>query len=434
MDYCRLAIASLVVATMACRGPGEPDGLGEPAFTLVVRGGIYDDGSGRLGMAWLAALRNDMGRGASGAWTGTLSGPSGPLPLTLTYEAPGAGSYATWVLPEFSPTPGVYELTLVSAEGAALRTSFNLLDMEGLSLPQPSLSPDAARLEWALVPGARAYECELYTGRAVQFRALVTQNSCDVSALPPGTYVGSVRAFSADLPALAAAREGALSLPQTFQVSEARLGFVKPGASAPVTRILATGGTYDYGLGSRTLAVWLSIARLDGSPTPEQWDVEVVGPGLPATAPLTFSYWANFPRQMVWSYEVPAAQGSYTLTARSATTTAMARFVVGESPTLDFALDVVAEARQQGSAHASWTPVTGARSYLVSAFDHATGQMAASVWVSGPQAEFAQGSFTAGHTYDIYVAASNVDMVGGAPPTQISVSEDLFGPTSFVAL
>jgi hypothetical protein len=198
-------------------------------------------------------------------------------------------------------------------------------------------------------------------------------------------------------------------------------------------RAAAAGGALDSGSLTRSLAIWLSISDADGTPTAAAWSVEVVGPTLPISAPLAFTYGANLPRQLVWSYDVPASPGLYSFTATSTAGAMAGLFAVGSPPPLDIAQGVVANAGAQGSATVGWTAVAGARSYLATAWDHLTGAYVAGAWVAAPPASFPKGTFAAGSSYDVYVDATDADMLGGQVPTQVAVSEDTYQPVTFAA-
>jgi hypothetical protein len=177
----------------------------------------------------------------------------------------------------------------------------------------------------------------------------------------------------------------------------------------------------------------LSITDPSGVPTSATWEVEVVGPNLPANAPLSLTYWARFPRLIAWAPSVPATPGAYTVTARSGAVVAQGQFTVGAPAWLDQPLGVTATDGAQGSARAGWQAVAGARAYLASAYDHLTGERTASGWVAGTSIDFPADSFLAGRSYDVFVAATDADMAGGAVPTQVSIAENVFDFASFTA-
>jgi hypothetical protein len=433
MPHPRMALA-LLLAGAACGGGGggsQPSNVGH-GYALGGAGGVYADGSGRLGVAILATVRDAAGDGPAAPWSGTATGPAGVFGDALVYDAPGAGSYSTFLFPAEAASAGEYRIALGPDGSSPLEAPFAVGTRLGLPLADVSLAPDASAFSWPAVSGGASYACQVSSGGALQLATLSTATGCDLSALLPGSYSASVLAFSTDLTAIGAGQQP--PLPAVFDVSEARMAFVKPvPGSDPPLRVLAAGGAYDEGTTQRTLAIWLSFATPDGTPTGVPWDVTVIGPGLPPSAPLAFTYHASFPRQMVWSYDVPAAAGTYSLTATSTAGAISGLFTVGDPAVLDLPVGVSANDGAQGSATVMFTPVTGARSYLVSAYDAVTGALAASAWFAETTASFPQGSFTAGATYDVYVAATDADMVGGAAPTQVSVAENLFDFASFVA-
>jgi hypothetical protein len=144
---------------------------------------------------------------------------------------------------------------------------------------------------------------------------------------------------------------------------------------------------------------------------------------------MTFTYY-GFPRQMTWSYEVPATPGTYWVAAGSSV---VATFTLGIPAPLAFVVDATATPGTLGSADVSWTTVDGAQAYLASAWNQDLGAQAASMWVGSPPARFPNGSFSAGTTYDVFVAATDADMSGATVPSNFAVSEYLLLPASFVA-
>ncbi|WP_242393563.1 hypothetical protein [Anaeromyxobacter oryzisoli] len=405
---------------------------GPSPYALQARLGTYDDGSGRLGTALVATLRDANGAGPSAPWDLTLRNPQGTTVATLQSTA-GTGAYlASWYVDE-APSPGEYELVAASGSAVVRTSVFIAAGATGLPVPAPVLATDGSRLDWAPVPGAVAYLCRAYTGGTLQLEQIGTATGCDLSGLAPGAYAVSVLALSADLAALASSTAAAPALPPTIDVSESRLGVARSdGAAAVVLR--SVGGAYDDGVGPRSLAVWLSIASADGSATTSTWDLQIIGPNLPASDPLTLTYHANFPRTLAWAPGIPAAQGTYTVTAQSGGAVAVGTFTVGAPAWLDQPLGLVATAGAQGSASATWSAVVGARAYLLSAYDSVSGALVASAWFSGTDGAFPQGTFTPGSAYDVYLAASDADLVLGTVPTQVSVAENVFDFSRFVAL
>lgn len=421
----RAGTAVVVAAALAGCSPSRD----EAPYALQARGGTYQDGSGRLGLAVLATMRDAAGEGPGGPWAGTLSDGGGALAAPVY---PGGG-YAAWWWPEIAPRDGErYRLSLSDGQ-AQTAAAFGVSTAAILPLPEPALAADASRIDWPPVTGAASYACRIFEGGAVVLEAQGSAPGCDLGSLPPGGYAASILAFNADLAALAASRDPLPPLPPQFNVSEARLGFVRPEAGAPATTVLAAGGAFDFGTSTRGLALWLSIRQADGAPTAVAWTASVTGPPISPASPATFTYHANFPRQMVWSYDIPAIPGVYALTAASGAGAVATTFAVGDPPWLPFVVDAAAVAGSQGSASVDWTPVAGARAYLVEVWDSLLGASAASQWVLAPPAQFPKDTFVAGTAYQAYVAATDADMSGATVPLQVSVSEYPYLSAGFVA-
>jgi hypothetical protein len=420
------ALATLLVASCG--------GTSDEGFALQARGGAYVDGTGRLGLALLATVRDGDGLGPAAEWSGSLSGPLGPVGAGATYWSPGAGSWFATLWPEEPGYAGLYTLELASAGGGALTAAFELSDGTGIAPPQPAASEDGSSLSWPAVPGAASYECVVHGETGPTARALGSATTCDLSGLPAGAWTASVFAYSADLTAISASGSRTPALPDRFDVSEARLALTRSDGSAPAAALAAVGGGFHDGTSwpGRGLAVWVSILNGDGTATTVPWTIEVVGPGFPAGAPLTFTYPANFSRLMVWSAAVPAVPGSYGLVARSAAGNLARAFTLGAFPTLDAPMGVVASARAQGAADVEWSPVIGATSYLVTARDASSGEYVSSQWVAGTTAGFPASTFVADRSYTVRVAATDADMVGGSPPERFGITENSYQPASFV--
>jgi hypothetical protein len=269
--------------------------------------------------------------------------------------------------------------------------------------------------------------------RRAPARAVLGAADLRLSPLPAGAWSASVLALSAALPAIAENPSPTPPLPARFDVAEARLAFLRPGGAAPVEQLRAAGGAYDDGIGGRALAVWLALGAPDGTATAEAWDVEITGPNLPADDPLVIRYGARLPRLVAWAPTIPATPGTYGVVARSGETALATQLTVGDPAWLDLPLGVSASDGALGSARATWEPVAGAAAYLVRAYDAETGTFAASQWAAGTDTTFVQGTFTAGRAYQVFVAATDADMLGGAAPGQLAVSEDVFDFATFVA-
>ncbi len=419
----RAAAATLFAGALgfqlACGGYPSP-----PPYALEASGGTYSDGSGQPGVAVLATLRDAAGAGPAAAWSGTLSDGSGPR-ASVTYADSSVGSYAALWWPDLWFAPGSYVLALQSGEESA-RVPFSITDGPPLPFPQVVLSADGATISWTAVAGAAAYECRVDDAGGLVRVAAGAIAGCAVGDLPDGAYQASILAYSTDLAAIGADHTQRPALPARFDVSEAKLSFLRSG-TAPVVVLQAAGGAIEWGVGERTLALWLSILNADGTANPNTWTVSITGPGVSPSSPIVFTYPGNFPRLLVWSYYQPATPGLYMATASSLAGTITAAFSVGAPALLDIPIGVTAAGGAQGSASVDWTPVTGAHSYLVSVWQGAT--FVTSQWVSSPPASFPQGTFAAG-VYDVYVAATDADMIGGGRPAQVAVAENTMQPGS----
>jgi hypothetical protein len=419
-----IGLVAAVAAAAACGGQRSSP----PPYALEAVGGSYDDGSGLRGTAVLATLRDAAGAGPAAGWSGTLSDGTGPR-ASVTYADGSSGSYAALWWPDLPFAPGGYALALASGSNAA-RSSLSIADAAPLVAPQVVLSADGTTLSWNGVVGAASLECRIATAGGLVRRAAGALSSCAVGDLPDGTYQASILAYSTDLAVVAAGSAQRPALPGRFDVSEGRLSFLRVGA-APVVVLAAAGGAIDIGLGERTFAVWLSILDSDGTPNSNAWAVSITGPNLPSTSSFAFTYPGSFSSLLSWSYDLPATPGRYLLTATSTAGTLTTTFSVGAPAALGIPTGVTATDGAQGSALVDWAPVPGARAYLVGVWQGAT--FITSQWVSSPPANFPQGSFTAGQVYDVYVAATDADVVGGTRPTQVAVAENTLLPAGFVA-
>jgi hypothetical protein len=294
-------------------------------------------------------------------------------------------------------------------------------------VPLVALSLDGTRLEWGDVAGAEAYACVLTADGAVQEQQVSTTAGCEVSALPPGSYLASIQALGADPTALDPGV--APAMPASFHVSHARLGLLRRASGAPLV-LRAAGGRIDYGL-VPGLAIWVGLSAADGSPDGGAWSIAVTGPSLPPSDPLRFDLLANFTKRLVWAYDLPPESGRYTLVASNGVESITTEFAIAPPLPLPLPEAVSAGGNAKGGAHVTWERVPGAQSYFASAWlgsSYVAGQ-----WVTGPFAEFLGGTFTSGFTYEIYVAAADFDVAAGPPPTRVSLSENSYAPASFTA-
>lgn len=410
---------------------GAPAVEARSPFVLRARAGTYSDGSGRLALAVVASVRTAEGGGPDGAWVGTLSEPGGRVVASgFRYDAPGAGSLATWWFPDVPVRAGAsYVLRLEDGEGEGLAQVLDSMALDPLDVPGVRFSGDGLTLAWEPVPRAAAYLCRVVSGGQVHLHVESTGPTCDVSALPAGAYSASVFALSLDLSALRAGEP----VRNAFHVSEARLAFSRGADGTTSNTLAAAGGVHSYGGSSPGLSVWARLATPSGGAPEAAWQVEVVGPGLPAASPLRFQYPAAAPQVLVWSYDVAPASGTYGLTARSGEQALTAQFTTGTAPALGAPLDVVVESAASGGARVSWRAPAGARSFFVGVWRQATGQFVRGLWVGETAYAFPSQSFEPGVTYDVYVTASNVDMSSSVVPAQVATAEDGYLPQSFTA-
>jgi hypothetical protein len=181
------------------------------------------------------------------------------------------------------------------------------------------------------------------------------------------------------------------------------------------------------------LALWISLMRPDGTPLEVGGEVELVGPGLPAEAPLRFAYPARVLRHLVWSYDTAPLPGRYALTARLGGQSLSTTFSIGELTPLDAPRDVRAAPSPSGGASVSWRAVERARTYHVSVWDAGWGTLVSGLWTSGAEASFGPGTFVPGRLYDVYVAATDVELFTAGTPSRVTVSENTYLPASFIA-
>ncbi len=428
----------LLVGLLGC-GPVPPDGgasseAERDGLVLRLTGGTYSDGSGRVGLALVATFRDEQGRGPAESWTALLSDSRGALASSFVYPLGGEpGSHAAWWWWNVGLAPGeTYRLELSRAGGDRVSASFTAPDSQSLPVPPVTLSADGALLTWQPVLGASSYGCQVFKDGALQLSWRGGTTECDVSALPAGTYTASVLAFNTSLESLAADVSQRPVLPTEFHVSEGRLAFSKGQGPGVTLRAAAAGGALHYGRAQPGLALWVGLARADGTPLEQGGTVELIGPGLRAETPLRFSYPPNARQHLVWSYDTPPLSGRYTLTARLGTHVLSTAFSIGELSSLASPLDVRAVASPSGGAQVSWRAVEGSRAYSVSVWDN-QGTLVAVQWTTAADTTFASGTFATGRAYDVYVAATDVELASTVTPTRVTVSENTYLPASFVA-
>lgn len=222
---------SLVVysALLACGGGG--DNRSQP-FALQATGGIYDDGSGRTGVAVLATLRDANGSGPRGEWTGTLSDGSGPR-ASFAYGDSSVGSVVARWWPDVGFADGDDRLALAGAGGSA-SADVPLRVAGALGVPQVHVSADGTSLVWDPIAGAAAYACTITDGAGAVRTATTQDPGCGIGDLPDGGWTASVLAYSADV-RLVATVPGA----QVLSIRTAR----SSGARQAVRAHFRTGGS-----------------------------------------------------------------------------------------------------------------------------------------------------------------------------------------------
>ncbi len=418
------AIVAIAFVAAGCGGRTQDADVREP-HVLRAAVGTWDDGSGRVGTAALTTVRTQAGGVPVDGWTVRLTRGGELLGAQAAYGAGARYALSWW--PDVAPAAGSTYDVVASDGRETLTAAAPLPDGALLAVPEPALALDGSRLGWPAVSGASAYACVLTAGATVHLQELSTAPGCDITALPAGGYLGSIEALSVDPETLCST--GQPELPGRVDVSHARLGLLRRDTGAPLL-LRAAGGRIDYGL-VPGLAVWIGLARGDGTADGGTWSVEVTGPNLPAGDPLRFTLPANFTRLMVWVYGVAPDPGLYTLTARSGAEAVATQFAIGAPDPLTLPDGISAQTPGSGTVKLTWNAVPGARSYLAAAWlgnAYVAGQ-----WVAGTEAQFPAGTFTMGVTYDVYVTATDADMAGGSPPTRVSASENSYTPASFVA-
>ncbi len=420
--------ATIVLLATAC-GPSNE-------FELAFVPGTYNDGSGRTGLAALLTLRDEDGKGPAAGANGQLLA-DGSVVHTFQVGSAEAAATGAYVWPDVLVSPGSRYTVRLTIPGLpeVHTTTFEVPDRAPLAPPELAVSDDGGQLSWTLPAGAVTFACEASTGGVIQLQSTTAGSMCDLSALPPGSYTARVLAFSSDPETVRRASDQRPELPKTFSVSEGRMGFVKGGNGTVALRAAAVGGRFDYGAQKRGLAVWMSLTGAGGAMPTEDFEIKIVGPGISGSAPLTVTYPAGRDRFIVWSYDIEARPGRYTLLATSSTRSVSASFVVPEQGSgLSSPTNVSATSLGAGGANVSWEPVAGAASYFVGVWTRSGGLFSTGRWVTGTSARFDPGTFAVGTAYDVYVTASNVDMtLPAAVPESLALSENTYAPAGFVS-
>lgn len=432
--FARSAVGFLTILALAC-GPGElpseeilvekPDGYG---LHLEVAPGTWTDGSGAVGLALLVTLRDAEGRGPESAWKFTLADESGKLPIEGIYDAPELGSHGAYWWPDFPVAFSQrYWLIARDAEGHELSRSFI---STGKTIKPAELLLSGGSLTWERAYGAHAYACEARSGNALALRHTAVEPGCDLSALPAGSYSGTVLGYSKDLAEISANTEARPPLPPSFNVSEARLAFTLGAGGHAELDFRSAGGAIHYGTSQPGLAVWVALGG--AAQVHSAWTVSVTGPGISGSAPASFYVTPQSARTLVWFYDVPASLGSYAVTAEAGATTLQSSFRVAGAVPLELPSGLTLD---NGGAQptARWSAVAEARSYLLSTWDQSTGERVGAKWTNKTEAGVPGDELVSGATYDVYVAAASIDMTQESNAFGVRVSEDAYKPVSFTA-
>jgi hypothetical protein len=439
------ALAAIIV-NAGCDGGGSPNGpVGPPppvtidGYTITVRPGVIDYGSGVTSVAVLAAVRDVAGEGPSSPWAAALHGREGYLDSPrLSYNAPGPGSYVAWGWPDLHlQDDDAYELRIGPSFAALTPFDLGVDPRSSIGVPGPHLSLDGARIEWAPVTGAAAYECsveEASTGDTV-VETRGTDTACDLSTLPPGEYDATVMATSVNLAALAASTARAPALPARFDVAVARLGVYLPYPDEELdmpVQVRTAGGALRVG-DERRLVVWASVTTPDGAPPGQDWlmNLQVWEDGWPWSFG-SFTYPAGARQFLHVGFHSAPVVAQYDVRASSFGPSVSTRFNFGAPAELPEPRNVAVSADGGGAASVSWGAVAGARSHLVRAYDPATGDLVAEAWTKASPLAFPTGSFVAGATYDVYVLATDADLIDGGLPLQVAATETA-APATFTA-
>ncbi len=234
-----------------------------------------------------------------------------------------------------------------------------------------------------------------------------------------------VEAHSVDLAALASSTSSAPDVPERFDVSVANIGVLRRASPDPPLQMLAAGGAVKVG-GVSYLATWVSITDPSGTPPTSSWSLSFAEQD---PAPGDITPWDTYPAGATCTLEVGSwyghvsRPGRFFLHAWYDLAHLIVPFVVGAPAQLAEPTNVVATGAAFGSATVAWTPVAGARSYLVRAWDPAAYRWVSERWTNASSLTFPAGTFTPGTSYDVHVLATDADIIGGAVPTQVGAAD-----------
>ncbi len=467
----------LVAALSGCSG-GKGGSMPSPSnvgggFTLVASGGTLDDGSGVNGLAVLVTLRDESGNGPAIPWTLSITGPGFAAPLSISYDDGSPSSYMAWWWDSFDPQPGRY--TATATNGATVLTYAFEINTTTINLSQPTLNKSGSIISWNTVPGAGSYYYEMTDGSHAlpitsgyfESDPLVSQYSFSIPTLENGSYLVSVYALTNNRFTLSSDSASWPSLPVQNNDSLATIDFVQGGTGSGYVLDARGGVLYEglYSAGSETpadyygIVIWTSIVTTSTPSTAPagDWNLTVTGPGI--TTALTFSYPRTDSHYIWWDFGTIPAPGTYTVTATPAAggSSLIQTFTV-PSPTakLPVATGLSATPSNGGGAALNWNTVAGANSYYVNIWtcvgtgsvntetgctNEGTYSEIAGGWSNSTSLTISNGSLTKGLVYDLYVTASELDMmdmnsvpVPVSPGSQVNMSDTTFTYTTFTAL
>src|SRR5207249_1294270 len=105
-----------------------PPGRVGYGYALTTRGGTYNDGSGRIGVALLATLRDSAGAGPSAPWRLKTTNSEGDV-VSLSYDDASPGSFITWWSEDAAAAwNDTYRVTVTDAGGDTLSDAFVVAD------------------------------------------------------------------------------------------------------------------------------------------------------------------------------------------------------------------------------------------------------------------------------------------------------------------
>lgn len=412
-------------------GSADPGELRLAGKTLSVRGGTHLLG-GRQSLAALISIRDDLGKGPTTPWNLTFTAPSGEEVASETYDDNSEGSFMGFWWPNVAAEPGKYTATAtVGTDRASI--SFQVVEPTLGFVANSSFERRTGLLTWDAAEGAKSYSCRLFSATATQSTTSPsTARSCAFGALSDGAWSASMLAFSADLAALSAERDALPTLPVSFEVTEVKYGFAISGDGGYQLR--AAGGPLNYGSITQGLAVAVDLTVLGAGASDRPWNLDVSGPAFANGETWRAMLPPGARRAVFWSYDYRPRSGNYGLKAQSDAGTVATDFVIGEEPPLQQPQGVLVQPSPSGAAEVTFEPVASARAYLVAGWAFGAAAPTAEVWVASSPARFPSQTFTAGTSYDVFVSATNVDVLGAASlPSTVKVSENTYAPAVFTA-